>query len=132
MGGGKCKLNLDETLKRDYEIIITLIGELELEYDFEFMLKNFKSMFLSIESQRSRIIAVMLLDKDKTKRIQVKTINNKLENAQELVYKCSILISLYKQFNALKEVQELENALTRLNGQLLYAGHKFIKELKSR
>ncbi|PNV83478.1 MAG: hypothetical protein C0627_05120 [Sulfurimonas sp.] len=125
-------MNLDETLKRDYEIIISLIKELDLEYDFEFMLKNFKSMFLSIELHRSRIIAVMLLDKDKTKRIQVKTINNKLENAQELVYKCSILISLYKQFNALKEVQELENGLTTLNGRLLYAGYKFIKELKSR
>ncbi|MGE4418773.1 MAG: hypothetical protein AB7D38_02930 [Sulfurimonas sp.] len=125
-------MNLDETLKRDYEIIISLIKELDLEYDFEFMLKNFKSMFLSIELHRSRIIAVMLLDKDKTKRIQVKTINNKLENAQELVYKCSILISLYKQFNALKEVQELENGLTTLNGQLMYAGYKFIKELKSR
>lgn len=124
-------MNLDETLKRDYEIIISLIKELDLEYDFEFMLKNFKSMFLSIEFHRTRIIAVMLLDKDKTKRIQVKTINNKLENAQELVYKCSILISLYKQFNALKEVKELENGLTKLNGQLLYAGYKFIKELKS-
>ena len=123
-------MDFNNILKRDLELINKLIQELEVEYELDFMLINFKSMFLSIETNRTRAIAVLKIDDKKTKRVQVKTISSKLENREEVTFRLSVFIFLFRQIKAMKESEEIEEALEKVNNQLLYAGYKHFKELK--
>jgi len=120
-------LDLKEILSRDTKLIKELIKELEIEYDLDFMLKNFKSMFISIEQNRTRAIAVMQIDDKKTKRVQIKTISYKLENKEELTYRLSFLVQLFRQIKSIKEIQDIEVGLKSINEQLIYNGYKYIK-----
>ena len=120
-------LDLKDILNRDTKLINELIKELEIEYDLTFMLKNFKSMFISVEQNRTRAIAVMQIDDKKTKRVQIKTISYKLENKEELTYRLSFLVQLFRQIKSIKEVEEREIDLKSINEQLLYHGYKYIK-----
>ena len=114
---------------RDTKLINNLIAEFDIEYKLDFMLEKFKSMFLSVEASRTRAIAVLKVDDKKTKRIQVVKISPKEQNAQELIYRLSVFISLFRQLKAMKEIEEIETDLITVNQQLVYQGYKYFKEL---
>ena len=114
---------------RDTKLINNLIAEFDIEYKLDFMLEKFKSMFLSVEASRTRAIAVLEVDDKKTKRIQVVKISPKEQNAQELIYRLSVFISLFRQLKAMKEIEDIETDLKTVNQQLVYQGYKYFKEL---
>jgi hypothetical protein len=127
---GRDMLDYNDIYNRDKNLIEVLIKELEIDYKLDFMLDKFKSMFLSVESTRSRAIAVFEIDNKKTKRIQVKTISSKSENKEELIYKLSIFISLFRQLKSFKDIENLEKDLKIVNQQLLYNDYGYFKEIK--
>lgn len=122
-------MDFNNVLDRDIELINVLIKEFNIEYELDFMLDNFKSMFLSIEKNRTRVIAVEKIDEKKTKRVQVKTISSKLENRKNLTFRLSVFVSLFRQIKLMKEVEEIEEGLKLVNQQLLYNGYSHFKDL---
>jgi len=122
-------LDFNSIKDRDTKLINNLIAEFDIEYKLDFMLEKFKSMFLSVETNRTRAIAVLEVDDKKTKRIQVVKISPKEQNAQELIYRLSVFISLFRQLKAMKEIEDIETDLKTVNQQLVYQGYKYFKEL---
>jgi hypothetical protein len=121
-------LDLNNIYKRDIQLINELSKELEIEYELDFMLNNFKSMFMSIEATRTRVIGVLKIDEKKTKRIQIKTVSHKLKNKEEIVLRLSVFISMFRQIKAIKEIEEIEKGLKLVNMQLLYNDYSYFKE----
>jgi hypothetical protein len=124
-------LTCKDLLDKYINVINKVIKDLELEYNLDYMLENFKSIILVVETKRTRIAAVQQIDEKKTKRIYIKVISNKLEADEkiELAQKSQIFITLYRSIKNLKELEQAEQDLKNINGQLLYSGKSYYKEL---
>jgi len=124
------KLDLNNIYERDIKLINELCQELEIEYELDFMLNNFKSIIMSREATRIRIIGVLKVDKKKTKRVQIKTISKKLKNIDEMVLRLSVFVSLFRQIKAVKEIEKIEEGLKLANLQLVHnVDYSYFKEL---
>lgn len=124
-------LTCKDLLDKYINVINKVIKDLELEYNLDYMLENFKSIILVVETTRTRIAAVQQIDEKKTKRIYIKVISNKLEADEkiELAQKSQLFITLYRSIKNLKELEQAEQDLKNINGQLLYSGKSYYKEL---
>jgi hypothetical protein len=125
-------MNCEEKLTRDILLFDQLRALFKVDIELEFMIHNYKSMFLSIEKERSRVVAVERMSDTKTKRSQLFSIKTKdsddLSNSIH-IYKASIFVSLFRQIKTIYEIENIENDLKTVNSQLRYMSSDYFHKI---
>lgn len=128
-----------EILERNKKIILSLLFELEIAEDYDFLMsEKVNSIFLSTEKDdefetnvgfigRSRLLIKYHDDDKKKKRKAIKnlSISNSSSDFEQLIIvntKMELLIQLFKEQKVIKELLKLEETIKNKNQELAQKG----------